>query len=279
VKIVQNIRSTIAMGAIFTYPDQDNTIGKCLSEAGEFARAEVDFLIEHFNEGEVFYDVGANIGTVCIPLARSRTGSKIYAFEPQLNLYQLLLRNITLNGVFIIDAFPWALGDFDGLVDFAVPIGDKPTNFGAVGRGTKDGVKTPVILRRLDSLSLPAPHILKIDVEGFDMDVVQGGATLIREQRPIVFAEANSSAKTVELCTVLLSWDYQVFWFFAPFVSHNNPKGLKVDGRSIRGDVNIAAFPSGRLPKWPLPKLDRPEEDWRARVSEFSYLGRYGFTP
>ncbi len=274
---MQNIRSTVAFDALFMYPGHDNTIGKCLSEAGEFARAEVEFLLEHLGVRAALYDVGANIGTICIPLARSRSGARFYAFEPQLSLYQLLLRNIALNGLLSIEAYPWAIGDYDGLIDFAAPIGDKSTNFGGVGRGTNDGPRIPVILRKLDSLQLPPPQILKIDVEGFDLEVVQGAAILIREHRPIVFVEAKETAKTVELNTTLLSWDYQLFWFFAPFVSRNNFRGVKIDGPSVLGDINIAAFPSGQQPKWSLPKLARADEDWRTRLSEFSYLGRYGF--
>jgi len=275
---MQNIRSAVAFDALFMYPGHDNIIGKCLSEAGEFARAEVEFLLDHLGAEAVVYDVGANIGTICIPLARSRSRARFHAFEPQLSLYQLLLRNIVLNGLLGIEAYPWAIGDFDGLIDFAAPIGDKSTNFGGVGRGTNDdGPRIPVILRKLDSLQLPSPQILKIDVEGFDLEVVQGGAALIRQHRPMVFVEAKETAKTVELNSTLLSWDYQLFWFFAPFVSRNNLRGAKIDGQSVLGDINIAAFPPGQRPKWSLPKLARADEDWHTRLSEFSYLGRYGF--
>lgn len=273
---MRSVSSAVAFDALFLYPSADRTIGPCLAQAGEFARAEVDFLRDHLPPGSVFCDVGANIGTVSIPLARSVQGLSVFSFEPQLPIYRLLMRNIALNGVMSVEAFPWALGEADGLVEFAMPSMDMPVNFGAVGRDSLQGEKTPVVMRRLDSLALPPLTMIKIDVEGYDLEVVGGARETIARDRPILFCEAHPSPKTAELISLLGQWDYELYWFFAPFVSAGSAPQPKGSGRIV-GDANIAAFPKSLAPRWPLPRIEDPREDWRSRAGEFTYLERYGY--
>lgn len=269
------VSSAIAFDAVFFYPSGDQTIGPCLAKSGEFARAEIDFLRDHLPPNGTLCDVGANIGTISIPLARMVQGLSVYSFEPQLPIYRLLMRNVALNGLMSIEAFPWALGETDGIIEFPTPSLSSPLNFGAVGRGSLGGDKTPVVIRRLDSITLPPLSLIKIDVEGFDLEVIRGGRETIRRDRPILFCEAHSSPKTVELITLLEQWDYQLYWFFAPFVSARAEDGR--NGSKIVGDVNLAAFPKAREPLWPLPRIEDPREDWRAKAKEFNYLERYGY--
>lgn len=269
-----HISSAVGFDALFFYPSADKTIGPCLAKYGEFARAEVDFLRDHLSPGGVLYDVGANIGTVSIPLARSVPGLSVYAFEPQLPVYQLLMRNIAVNDLLSIEAFPWAVGERDGLIEFAIPPLTAPVNFGSIGRGNVQGEKTPVILRRLDALDLPPPNLIKIDVEGFDLEVVNGAQETITRSRPILFCEAHASPKSIELMRLLQMWDYDLYWFFAPFVSADPDQKGPIN---IVGDTNIAAFPKETKPHWSLPRVEGPEENWRTRVREFTYMKRYGY--
>lgn len=275
---MRQVASAIAFDALFLYPSADRTIGPCLAGHGEFARAAIDFLRDHLPPNGALCDAGANIGTVSIPLARMLPGLSAFAFEPQLPIYRLLMKNIALNGLMSVEAFPWALGEADGLIHFPTPSLDASINFGAVGRGSPEGDRTPVIIRKLDSLNLPRLDVIKIDVEGFDLEVVRGAAATIRRDRPILFCEAHPSPKTRELISLLGEWDYDAYWFFAPFVS-GDPSNHDRSAGKIVGDANIAAFPKGREPRWPLPRIRTPEEDWRTRAKEFSYLTRYGYSP
>lgn len=177
---MRQVASAIAFDALFLYPSADRTIGPCLAGHGEFARAAIDFLRDHLPPDGAMCDAGANIGTVSIPLARMLPGLSAFAFEPQLPIYRLLMKNIALNGLMSVEAFPWALGEADGLIHFPTPSLDASINFGAVGRGSPEGDRTPVIIRKLDSLKLPRLDVIKIDVEGFDLEVVRGAAATIR---------------------------------------------------------------------------------------------------
>lgn len=275
---MRQVSSAIAFDALFLYPSADRTIGPCLASAGEFARAEVDFLLSHLPAGGVVCDVGANIGTVSIPLAKALPGLSVFAFEPQLPIFRLLMRNVALNGLMSVEAYPWALGEVDGIIEFATPALTTQTNFGAIGRGSQSGNKSPVVIRRLDSLALSPLNIIKIDVEGYDLEVVRGAQETIHRDRPILFCEAHASPKTVELIRLLDQWDYDTYWFFAPFISASASRESE-NSSKIVGDTNIVAFPKGKEPHWPLPRIGNPEEDWRTRVKEMRYLERYGCFP
>jgi FkbM family methyltransferase len=270
------ISSAIAFDALFLYPSADQTIGPCLAQAGEFAAAEVDFLRDHLPPDGAICDVGANIGTVSIPLAKQLPGLSVYAFEPQLPIYRLLMRNIALNGLMSVEAFPWAIGERDGLMEFSTPSLEASINFGAIGRGSTEGEKTPVVIRRLDSLKLPRLNAIKVDVEGYDLEVVRGAQSTILRDRPLLFCEAHPSPKTTALMTLLREWDYELYWFFAPFVSVREESGSKSPAKIV-GDTNIAAFPKGKEPLWALPRIKDSQEDWRTRARELTYLGRYGY--
>ena len=222
--------------------------------------------------------MGANIGTVSIPLAKAIPGLSVFAFEPQLPIFRLLMRNVALNGVMSVEAYPWALGEADGMIEFATPALTTQTDFGAVGRGSQNGDKVPVVIRRLDSLALPSLNIIKTDVEGYDLEVVRGAQETIQRDKPILFCEAHASPKTVQLIELMNEWGYDAYWFFAPFVSASVSRGP--DGSAkIVGDTNVVAFPKGKEPRWPLPRISNPEENWRRRVKEMRYLERYGCYP
>ena len=275
---MRQVSSAIAFDALFLYPSADQTIGPCLASAGEFARAEVDFLIAHLSPNGAVCDVGANIGTVSIPLAKALPGLSVFAFEPQLPIFRLLMQNVALNGVMSVEGYPWALGEADGMIEFATPALTTQTNFGAIGRGSQSGDKVPVVIRRLDSLALPALSIIKIDVEGYDLEVVRGAQETIRRDKPILFCEAHASPKTVKLIGLLDQWGYDTYWFFAPFVSASASQRSEGSARIV-GDINIVAFPKGKEPRWPLPRIGNAEESWRSRVKEMRYLERYGCYP
>jgi FkbM family methyltransferase len=274
---MQPLQSAYAFDCVFLYPAGDRPIGRALSLAGEFARPEVEFLGEQLPADGVMYDIGANLGTVAIPIARYRPKARIYAFEAQQGIHKLLSRNVGLNGLTNVQTFPWAVGEIDGSVDFPAPPLTSVGNFGGVGRDAKISMTAPVPMKRLDSLEgMPPPNLLKIDVEGFDLEVVQGGLELLRKHKPVVFYESLRPAKTAELNALMLAEGYRLFWFFAPYITPANLRGVKLK-QGLRGDMNVAAMPPGIDPVWPLTALRDPKEQMANRAGDHTYLKRYGF--
>ena len=274
---MQPLQSAYAFDCVFLYPAGDRPIGRALALAGEFARPEVEFLGEQLPADGVMYDIGANLGTVSIPIARQRPQSRIFAFEAQQGIHQLLSRNVRLNGLQNVQTFHCAIGEHDGSLEFPAPPLDGVGNFGGVGRDAKLPATATVPMRRLDSLNdLPPPSLIKIDVEGFDLEVVQGGLELLRKHKPVVFYEALRAAKTAALNALMQSEGYRLFWFFAPYITPSNLRGVKMK-QALRGDMNVAAMPPGVEPVWPLTALQRPDEKAASRGSDHTYLKRYGY--
>ena len=137
----------------------------------------------------VALDVGANKGGYTLGLLR--LASAVHAFEPNPALIPWLSRlrdpRLTIH--------PIALGDRDGDAVLRVPLGrkGKPLKQGAtlapterVGRGC---VEARATVRRIDSLDLGDVGFIKIDVEGFEAQVVDGARGTIDRCRPVMLIE------------------------------------------------------------------------------------------
>jgi FkbM family methyltransferase len=128
--------------------------------------------------GQVVVDVGAFIGdTAIIFLER---GCKVFAFEPFPDAYQCLLYNA-----------PAAIA-------FNVAVGDgQPVELNYAKTDTNDGNRSVSIKAggiatfRLDNLQLRSTKLIKIDVEGHELEVLAGAAKTIQIHRPIILIEAN----------------------------------------------------------------------------------------
>lgn len=267
---------TEALGLRFFVPTGDTAIARSLVEFGEFARPEVDLcaaLMERLASGWML-DVGANLGTISLPLAKAFPQWRFAAFEPQAAIFRLLAANATLNGLEHVALFPWCVGEKPGIVDFpAPPI--RNLNSGAVGRDFKSPNTLPALMIALDNLKLDPVRLLKIDVEGFDLEVLQGASAVLKAQRPAVLFESKAGKKTEAAIALLRELDYRLYWFFAPFVTAKNRRNKPLPKGGMTGDLNALALPKGMDNPWPMPEIGDPAEDWRQRQAEFGYLSRY----
>ena len=159
-------------------------------------------LQEHVAPGSVALDVGAYIGTHSMLMGRlAGPQGHVYAFEPQRKVYRELRRNIELNGMGNITALRFAVGaetrtvvmnppetiDDMAFVDGnrTIPAGMALSEGGvAVGSGGER-----VEMRPLDSFGFENVSLIKIDVEGFEDEVLAGAERLIRESRPVILLE------------------------------------------------------------------------------------------
>ena len=84
-----------AKHGIFHFCHFDEFIGKSFREYGEYSELELKTILEFINEGDVIFDIGANIGCFSVPFAK-KVGSngKVYAFEPQKFIFNLCLSKV-----------------------------------------------------------------------------------------------------------------------------------------------------------------------------------------
>lgn len=130
-------------------------------------------------------DVGANMGAIAVPMAKMRPNSKFYAFEPQRIVYQQLCGNAVLNAVQNLYPYNLAVGgpDDDGrmldipLHDFNLDPTSGTMSFDArvnEAQGRHYDAYEKVAMVSLDSLGLTNIAVVKIDVEGYELKVMQG---------------------------------------------------------------------------------------------------------
>jgi FkbM family methyltransferase len=270
--------STDAYGLTFWYPARDTVVGRCLRETGEFARIELEFLeacLTGMSPGLVL-DVGANIGAIGLPLARRFPQMSVRCFEPSPAVYSALCTNIVTNGIDNAVPYSLAVGSAPRVIPFPAPSAASEINFGAVGLDVECNATSPTILVAVDGLGLADVRLAKIDVQGHDLAVLQGGARTWRASLPVVFFEGGPDQKTAQGIRLLRDLGYRCYWMYSPFLTPGNAKGHPVGTDPWAGDPNVVAIPLARTCPWPLPEIGADDEDWRSRIAEiFAGLERY----
>lgn len=170
----------------------------------------VAWIEEMVKDGEVFYDIGANVGIYALFAAVRHPGAQIYAFEPQRANFIRLCGNARLNGVKNLTPLYFGLSDENGLATLYI----KDERIGASGsqvgrnvdeRGNPyavlDEERVPVL--RLDQMiplfDLPAPHHIKIDVDGLEERILRGmGDLLAAPSLRSVLVEVNVGASDAD---------------------------------------------------------------------------------
>jgi FkbM family methyltransferase len=168
-----------------------------------FSDREVSVALkETLKPGDVFYDIGGNIGYFSL-LAASLGVQKILAFEPLARLARLAEENVALNGYeSVIQVIPLGLGDARGAAHY-VPGPDWNSGAGRVDTSSvaQDGVT--VQLTTLDDFlaetGTAPPTVIKVDVEGFEANVFRGANRLLADSPPRVIVFEGDCGPSGEL--------------------------------------------------------------------------------
>jgi FkbM family methyltransferase len=177
----------------------------------------------HFGDGVVAVDCGANIGVHTIECAAEMTGwGSVLAIEPQERLYYALAGNIALNNCFNARAVHAAVGARDETLAIPAPDYLSPGSFGSLELRPRPDAEpigqkidySPAAAQqvrclRLDSLPLKRLDLVKIDVEGMELDVVAGATGLIARHHPILLVEWLKSDKA-RLRAAIDNFGYQI---------------------------------------------------------------------
>ena len=144
-------------------------------------------------------DIGANLGTFCIPLARKIPKLKFHAFEPQRIVNYQLCANVIINGLDNVYTYELALSNEDADVELAMPDYAKETNIGAFSIDAEVrkneyecatvNTTDKIQLIPLDMMLFDNIKLIKIDVEGHELEVLRGGIETIKANNypPIIF--------------------------------------------------------------------------------------------
>ena len=135
------------------------------------------------NLGGEAIDVGACFGTHSLYFA-AVCGLSVLAIEPRSDNFEVLLRNIELNRPINIRVLNAAVGSHEGFVTLAQELA------GNRGSTTATVAATGVPMLTIDSLTTSAVGLIKIDVEGMELDVLNGAEETIKKYRPMIYVEA-----------------------------------------------------------------------------------------
>ncbi len=191
-------------------------------------------------QGSVCYDFGASIGYLSLLMARK--ASAVYSFEPAPHALAEIRRQSEANGLINIHPVQQVVSGNVRDVEFALTDNAYGSRIIAGQPVPANRPKLKFRTTTLDALvgSYPPPDFIKMDVEGEELSVLQGGEEVIRANRPIFCIELHSTQLAKDCIEFLRSHGYRV---------------TELDGSPIReheavrpGDLQVMAFPSERWP-------------------------------
>jgi FkbM family methyltransferase len=160
---------------------------------------KVSWLCRRFlRSGDVFMDVGANHGLLTLIAAKEvGPGGQVHAFEPQPGLVEMIRESCALNNFSNVVVHPVALSDHDARMTLHISehhsgSGSLTRDLDAEGAGIEIEVDVRAGATYLEQHGVPAPRMIKIDVEGHEAAVLLGLAPLFDRQPPVaVIFESN----------------------------------------------------------------------------------------
>ncbi len=168
--------------------------------------------------GDVCYDVGAYRGFFSGVLALAGA-SRVIAFEPFPDNFAQLERMIAANPQLPITLEQVAVGSEEGIAEFNVmpdsSMGKLASSSFQAEVASAGVLKVP--LETIDGIiqqgKFPAPQVIKLDVEGAEVEVLQGAKKILQRDKPLLFIEAHSESLRIECTELLIDLGYSVIIF------------------------------------------------------------------
>lgn len=179
---------------------------------------ELEFCTELAREiknNSICYDIGGFKGFIA-GLMMVNGADHVYTFEPLAENYFKILEMIKLNNTLKITALNFAIGAFDGIIDFNVTADPSMGKIEGSHFKTNSSIAKikKVEIFTLDTLiynkRFLKPDILKIDVEGAELDVLSGAKSILTEIKPLLFIEVHGYDIGKQVVTLLDSYNYTI---------------------------------------------------------------------
>jgi FkbM family methyltransferase len=186
-----------------------------------FKEKAKELLIELAEKDDVVLDIGANIGETSLRLAQKvQSNGKVFAFEPAQINYKQLQKTLSLNNLKHITAYPLGIGASEGkLTLYTIDQHNKGKNKIAdnepVG-ARNEAIELTTIDRFVQNHQLENVDLIKIDIEGYEMNALQGGQETLKKFRPKLFIEVDNQnlfeqeASAKELFNYLMAHNYEL---------------------------------------------------------------------
>lgn len=192
------------------FPDFDRHFARTVSlwPNTDYQQATIDEAVQHVKGFSCAVDVGGNIGLHTVRFAQKF--QQVHSFEPTDINFECLQQNTkTLPGVHL---YKLGLGNEPATLTIQLPVDtDNCGNFSIVDFQDYDNrtVDQTIEIRTLDSFEL-APDLVKIDVQGFDYNVLVGADKTITQYRPVIIVESETKKSRNTIGEFLTARGYTV---------------------------------------------------------------------
>jgi len=184
------------------------------------------YIDAHLKEGDVFFDIGANIGVFSLYASKRHKNLNIYCFEPEYSNLHYLKENVLKNGLMDqANIYSIAVSDTDGLSSLhvqdvtpgAAVHTESKTDIDITDEGYTVVWREGVAIRTLDSLCQDlktTPNAIKIDTDGNEFKILTGAAETLKNNllRSIVLEMPPTIQGAADCATILTGAGFKLDW-------------------------------------------------------------------
>jgi len=190
-------------------PDDNDHITKQIKQAGVFYELKMlEDIRGRITPDSVIIDIGANIGNHTVYFGLFCNRARVFSFEPNPDAVAILNTNVEINNLSnSVTVFPMALGSEFGRGEIILPCegnqGMAKVEKSAIGN---------IQIKTLDSLlldRLDRCDVIKIDVEGMELEVLKGSEEILRRFKPMLYIECATEAEHSAVSEYLARFGYQ----------------------------------------------------------------------
>lgn len=247
------------------FNQNDEVVGRSLREYGEYSELEMEMLGRFLKPGDTVLDLGANIGAHMLYFARQvgPTG-RVISFEPQRVVFQTLCANAALNSLTHVWTLNAGAGESEGQTHLPPLDYTRSDNFGAVSLDNAEEGE-PVPVRTVDSLELPSCALIKVDVEGWEVQALRGAKDTLARCQPLLYMENHNTHQADALIDLVQESGYRIHWHVPGLY---NPDNFLGQARNVFPDwfsVNILCVPESRKDVLAAVQPLDPGPGWESR--------------
>jgi len=161
--------------------------------AGEYEKEELRWVINLIHDDDIIFDIGANYGWYSLNISKRYKNTRIHAFEPIEDTFEILSQNVRINNADNVEIYNIGLGEKDKIVEFNYNRDQSGATsmVNLLNRDDAEKIKCPI--RTLDSFILEKRidkvDFIKCDVEGAEFFVLHGSKNVLEQHRPKLFIE------------------------------------------------------------------------------------------
>jgi FkbM family methyltransferase len=183
---------------------------------GTFEKEMCNCLRRSTKKDAVCYDIGANIGYHALVMAEAAENGQVYAFEPIPQVCDILQKNIDINHKQNITIVQKVVAGVEGKIQLGL---DTAIDQAALKFAIKNETHCMCMIVECDAITLDGfvvggkapPTLIKIDVEGAEVDVLRGARGIMAKYHPLIFCETHGQEAARGVYEILCEYGYELY--------------------------------------------------------------------